>query len=233
MLTAPDRWEVHSAEKVQVTLDHLSFSIIQRPTSLTAQKMGVGACLWDGALFLAAYMLSLPHYKFTGARCVELGAGVGLVSMALAKLGARVIVTDIKKVIPLLQENLIENNVHTLNSARGWAQAQELEWGKEGWMKKVALMADPPLDYVLAADCCYIDNDGTSPSTPAFVQTCRGLCSAGKTRVLVAFERRSPEVRRCLIEEAKKVFPKVDMIPLNSLPIELRLPYCDLWEFGL
>lgn len=46
---------------------------------------------------------------------------------------------------------------------------------------------------MLAADCCYIDQDGVSPSTPAFVETCAGLCRPD-TIVLVSFERRSPEV---------------------------------------
>lgn len=27
-----------------------------QPTSITAKKIGVGACLWDGALLLAAYL---------------------------------------------------------------------------------------------------------------------------------------------------------------------------------
>lgn len=39
--------------------------------------------------------------------------------------------------------------------------------------------------------------DGKSPSTPAFVQTCAGLCGPN-TRCLVAFERRAPEVGRGL-----------------------------------
>lgn len=40
--------------------------------------------------------------------------------------------------------------------------------------------------------CSYIDQDGKSPSTPAFVETCAGLCGPS-TRCLVAFERRAPE----------------------------------------
>ena len=206
---------------------------MQKPTSLTAQKIGVGACLWDGALFLAAYLLNQPHYTYVGTKCIELGAGVGYVSAVLASLGAHVTTTDIAKVLPLLEENMAANNVLRTSSLKsGWAEVAELEWGKEGWMQKVKNLADPPPDYILAADCCYIDNDGVSPSTPAFVETCAGLCGP-HTRVLVAFERRSPEVRLCLIEEAEKVFRTVQMIPLTQLPLPLRLEYCDLWELRL
>ena len=90
-LAAPDRWEVHSAEEVEVTLGDLRLRIVQQPKSITARKVGVGACLWDGALLLALYLVACwPRYKFVGLRCVELGAGVGLVGLALAKMGAQV-----------------------------------------------------------------------------------------------------------------------------------------------
>lgn len=41
---------------------------------------------------------SLPAYRYIGQRVVELGSGPGLVGILLAKLGARVAVTDIGKV---------------------------------------------------------------------------------------------------------------------------------------
>lgn len=59
----------------------------------------------------------------------------------------------------------------------------------------MARLAGSGVDLVVAADCCYIDQDGASPSTPAFVRTCAGLCGPD-TRCLVSFERRAPEVRR-------------------------------------
>ena len=71
---------------------------------------GVGACLWDGALVLAGYLAAQPRYKYVGLRCVELGAGVGLVGIALAMMGARCLVTDIAKVLPLLSDNLAANS---------------------------------------------------------------------------------------------------------------------------
>lgn len=50
----------------------------------------MGACLWDGALVLAAYLLTLPRHRFHGMRCVELGAGVGTLGLVAAGLGAQV-----------------------------------------------------------------------------------------------------------------------------------------------
>lgn len=112
-LDAPDRWEVHSAEEVAVTLSDLPpFRVLQQPNQLVsggAGNVGVGACLWDGALVLAGYLATQPRYRYVGARCVELGGGVGLVGMALARMGAHCTVTDLAKVLPLLRRNLAAN----------------------------------------------------------------------------------------------------------------------------
>jgi len=233
-LSNPDRWLVHSAEEVKVTLGHLQLTIVQKPKSLTALKIGVGACLWDGAILLAAFLAAQPDYRFVGAKCIELGAGVGLVGIALAKMGAFVTLTDIDKVLPLLEDNLRANGIpeRAMAGGGGWAAVEPLEWGKAGWMQRVGAMSDPPPEWILAADCCYIDNDGISPSTSAFVETCAGLCGPG-TRCLVAFERRSPEVRQCFLQEAKAKFRRVEMIPVSQFPPPLRLEYCDLWELRL
>jgi hypothetical protein len=99
-------------------------------------------------------------------------------------------------------------------------------------MAGVARLAEAGVDLVVAADCCYIDQDGQSPSTPAFVETCAGLCGPA-TRCLVSFERRAPEVRACLIQEARKRFRSVKQVPLAQVPAPLRLEYVDIWELRL
>lgn len=42
----------------------------QQPHALTAARMGVGACLWEGELLLAAYLSSQPLHRYIGARVV-------------------------------------------------------------------------------------------------------------------------------------------------------------------
>lgn len=39
---------------------------VQQPRSLTAARLGVGACLWDGAFVLTAYLASQPTGAFAG-----------------------------------------------------------------------------------------------------------------------------------------------------------------------
>lgn len=87
-------------------------------------------------------------------------------------------------------------------SVTGFAEVEELEWGKEGYEDIVRQLASSPIDWVLAADCCYIDNEGESPSTPHFIRACHGLCGES-TRCLVSFELRSSQV--CTIPRADAV----------------------------
>ena len=37
-----------------------------QPRALTAARLGVGACIWDGALVLAAYLAAKPPGTFAG-----------------------------------------------------------------------------------------------------------------------------------------------------------------------
>lgn len=41
-----------------------------------------------------------------------------------------------------------------------------------------------------------------------------------------------PQVRECLLAEAKRLFKRVRLVPTSQLPRPLRLEYCDLWELS-
>ncbi|GIL98561.1 hypothetical protein Vretimale_3918 [Volvox reticuliferus] len=85
-----DRWVLHTADELTLVVnDEKSVTITQQPKAINATRMGVGACVWEGELFLAAYLVSLPTYRYMGARVVELGAGPGLAGILLAKMGAK------------------------------------------------------------------------------------------------------------------------------------------------
>jgi predicted nicotinamide N-methyase len=231
-LNSLDRWLVHSANALDVSFTvakndvHMNVKVVQKPSHLGANKIGVGACLWDGSLILSAYLLQQPQHQYIGSRVVELGAGVGLVSIVMAKLGANVISTDIEKVLPLLQENVDANEV------MGTVDCQVLEWGADTDALKSAadLCYHQYPDYVLAADVTYVDNEGISPDTVEFVKLCRAL-SNEKTKVLVSLERRSAEVREIFVEEISKHFRQIKLIDLSksNLPSGLRVEHIDLW----
>jgi hypothetical protein len=68
-------------------------------------------------------------------------------------------------------------------------QADELEWGAPGADDRVRRLAALKPHLVLAADCCYIDQDGESPSTPHFIQACKGKAVMLHSAALVTGRR--------------------------------------------
>lgn len=77
----------------------VSVVIKQNPTLLQKTKPGevrVGACMWDSGYVLCALLeqeVRRNTMSLAGARCVELGAGCGLVGLMAARLGASVMLT--------------------------------------------------------------------------------------------------------------------------------------------
>jgi predicted nicotinamide N-methyase len=96
--------------------------------------------LWPSGLALALHVTRLP---LSGLRVVELGAGLGLPSLAAALAGARVLATDwAPDAIALLERNAAANGI-------------ELELERVAWTQPDELVARGPFDLALAADVLY------------------------------------------------------------------------------
>jgi predicted nicotinamide N-methyase len=96
--------------------------------------------LWPSGLALARIVAGLD---LTGARVVELGAGLGLPSFAAALRGADVLATDwAEDAVELLRENAARNGI-TLRAER------------VRWDEPEPVLASAPWDLVLCADVLY------------------------------------------------------------------------------
>lgn len=142
---------------------------------------GNGATIWDCALLLAGF-LQLQG-GLAGARALELGAGTGLVGMCLAKLGARVVLTERALALPLLRRNLQENG---LSDA---ASAAELTWGASPLPAPVA--AETPFDVVVGSDLVFPNN---AECHGALLQTL-GDVMGPSTRCWLGYEPREKDGR--------------------------------------
>eukprot|EP00741_Cyanophora_paradoxa_P008551 tig00001339_g8276.t1 len=89
-----DRWEAHGATSITIMMpDGVEVVLRQRPNEQGAKKIGVGACVWEGEVLLAAFLAEelagAPRgaEPFRGKTVLELGAGPGAAGLYLAKLG--------------------------------------------------------------------------------------------------------------------------------------------------
>ncbi|CAI7927196.1 unnamed protein product [Closterium sp. NIES-54] len=98
-------------------------------------KSVTGAWVWDASLVFAAWLgahgKAWPDGSIKDLRVLELGAGLGVVGLAAAALGARVLLTDRDiRCIRGIRRNIAEN------ALEGRAFAAQLEWG-EGLPRQV------------------------------------------------------------------------------------------------
>lgn len=117
-------------------------------------ELGVAAVVWDAAIVLSEYLeqeVLTGRLKINDKTIIELGAGTGLVSMAVALLGGYVISTDRQQALSILEENIKANLDGPLESARGAVTVKKLDW------EESAQEFNNTFDLILGADIIYIE----------------------------------------------------------------------------
>ncbi|KAJ9619515.1 Protein-lysine N-methyltransferase efm6 [Taxawa tesnikishii (nom. ined.)] len=157
---------------------------------------GCGGQLWPAGMVLAKYMLR-KHTGDIGSRSIiELGAGGGLVGLAVAlgcKVQQPIHITDQVPMLALMQQNI------TLNSLDGRVKASVYDWGE-------SVPEDFPRhpDIVLAADCVYFE-----PAFPLLQKTLKDLIGENTVCYFCFKKRRRADLQ--FMKVAKKMF-KVEEI---------------------
>ncbi|OWZ05985.1 hypothetical protein PHMEG_00021825 [Phytophthora megakarya] len=148
-------------------------------------NLGIGGKLWDSCLVLTRY-LAAHQELLVGKRVVELGSGLGLVGIFCAMLGARVTLTDMQDVIPLLDYNIRLNfsERSAADSAKGDAGVLPVA--------RAHLWGEPPCDLpsqpdVLVLSDVVYDPEGYKP----LVSSLEALTTP-ETLVLMAHRSRNP-----------------------------------------
>jgi len=149
---------------------------------------GCGGQLWPAGMVLSKYMLR--HHRsgsLRGKSIVEIGAGGGLVGLAVA-LGceidhARVCLTDQIPMLALMKKNI------ALNKLEDKVGAEVYDWGTEAPASILPEGAEYP-DIVLAADCVYYE-----PTFPLLLQTLDDLIGPRTTCYFCFKKRRKADMR--------------------------------------
>jgi len=162
-----------------------------------------GGYIWRSAMVMLNYLENEKNFKrdhFKSKKVLEVGAGTGLVGIAMAKfLGCYSMITDQKSMIPLIQENIKVNNLTEESSI-----AAELFWG----VTDCSSFKTPSIDYIIAADCIYLEI-----AFAPLVSALSNLCDSNTEVILSTQKRRKADKRFWTL--AKKKFD-VTKIPTNS-----------------
>ncbi|KAI1178656.1 putative methyltransferase-domain-containing protein [Nemania sp. FL0916] len=171
-------------------------------------KNGCGGQLWPAGMTLAKYMLREHRGDLRGKSILELGAGGGLVGLAVARgcdLGegkgeghAPLYITDQMEMFSLMQHNI------ALNGLEGRVEALLLNWGEP---LPSQVLTNPP-DIILAADCVYFE-----PAFPLLQRTLSDLLTLQPDAVVYfCFKKR----RRADMQFLKQVRRRFCVVEIND-----------------
>ncbi|KAE9040854.1 hypothetical protein PR002_g4739 [Phytophthora rubi] len=197
----PDDCEFSYVVKVPGTTEQVSLTAVQdrEICSGTPAFPSHGHCVWDAALLLADYLQ-------TRAKVVELGAGVGLVGMALAVLGARVVLTDQEYALPLLIKNVAVNfcdrdDGEASNSREVMAPTvEECQWGEPFKTGTCLASWRKSTDVVVFSDVLY-----HASAFLLLIETLHELASP-TTDVFFSFETRNASIEASFLQQLAATF---------------------------
>ena len=140
---------------------------------------GQAVRLEGGSTKCARVMASfLEGQDWAGKSVLEVGAGTGLMGIALAIAGARVDLTDQEYVVELLQHNV---NRNLTAAQRERARCFELVWGPDAPAQSAA-----PYDAIIAADLVYA-KEAHAPLLETFAAV-----AGERTEIFFAYIHRFP-----------------------------------------
>ncbi|CAE8590220.1 unnamed protein product [Polarella glacialis] len=182
---------------------------------------GNGATIWDSALLLADFLRHQPalgRLPGSGLRALELGAGLGLVGLTLAKLGAQVVATERALALPLLRRNVAENS---LDDA---VRVEELFWGSKHMPTWVYDSA--PFDIVVGSDLIW---PGNADCIVDLVETLSVVVGPA-TSCWLAYEPRASATDEALLASLRAAHFRVRRLQGQELPADAPE---DLWILHL
>jgi hypothetical protein len=221
-----------------------TISVAQAPSaSASAKRLGgrldkasdpalTGTTVWDGSIVLAQYLTATDALKQHGAypsgsdrpaNCIELGAGTGVVSLALAACNSvdSVTVTDIPDVLPHLR-HCARINKHSLG--RVAVDVKPLRWSFAEDVEQLQRQGlSVPVDLIVGADLIYYTYSQETPHSELLLTTLDQLASSETVIYLALSLHHNPEEVESFLQRASPKF-HVTRIAGSSLPEEYDVP---------
>ncbi|KAI1851025.1 hypothetical protein JX265_004557 [Neoarthrinium moseri] len=155
---------------------------------------GCGGQTWPAGMVLAKHMLRYHQKDLRESRILELGAGGGLVGLAVAsgcELENPLYITDQLEMFSLMGHNI------ELNELQGRVKAAILNWG-EALAQEIV---DFQPDVILAADCVYFE-----PAFPLLMTTLSDLLSLCPSATIYFCFKKRRRADMQFLKKAQKAF---------------------------
>lgn len=211
-------FELANASHVRfMTVGQHEVSIRQDPANVTT-----GGCVWETAYLLAQWAMREleprleAHARRSGpaVRCLEVGAGCGLLGISLADAGADVLLTETAAAMPNLEHNVAANPPQRIRG--GSSATATLHWGDPAHI--ASAVARGPFDVLVGTDVVYVEE--------MVVPLLRTLwrCAGAGTTVWLCGQVRDPDAHAVLTREAPRWFGAVERLALDgeSFAVELE-----------
>lgn len=191
----------------------------QETVEICVPQLEVGeeaVVVWDAGLVLAYYLVKhQTSFRFfdeeNPPHVVDIGAGTGVVGLVAAGLGAKVTLTDLSRVVPLLKEGISANNRLFQSNARRnekrFIRALPLNWGNTSEVNEVCIetkdinekkVVGGPPDLIVVSDCVYFE-----ASVAPLIFTLRELSKSSDKSVpiLLSYEVRDYSLKKKKVKE--------------------------------
>ncbi|KAI1762626.1 putative methyltransferase-domain-containing protein [Hypoxylon sp. FL1150] len=170
---------------------------------------GCGGQTWPAGMTLGKHMLRYHRDDLKKSRILELGAGGGLVGLAVAR-GCEVenplYITDQVEMHFLMEHNI------SLNRLEGKAKAAILNWGEPLPQEITGFKPD----IILAADCVYFE-----PAFPLLLATLSDLLKLCPSATIYFCFKKRRRADMQFLKKAQKMF-KVTELPDEDRPVFSR-----------
>lgn len=132
--------------------------------------------LWDGSYLLASYIEQKGSEFWKGKRCLELGAGCGLVGIVTGMMGADVLLTDLP--------SAIQHTKHCLNLNNHLPNINNVTTTPYSWGSTTNDTTFKNLDFILGSDIVYKEELNLK-----LISTFKHLCTE-HTTILLSYKQR-------------------------------------------
>ncbi|KAF4970955.1 hypothetical protein FZEAL_9944 [Fusarium zealandicum] len=184
--------------------------VLSRPLKLREDvRSGCGGQTWPAGMLLGKHLLRYHRDRLSNGRILELGAGGGLVGLAVAlecELRNPLVVTDQIEMFELMRHNI------KLNGLQDKAKAMVLNWGEP--LPATVLEQKP--DVILAGECVYFE-----PAFPLLMSTLKTLLELNSAAIIYFCFKKRRRADMNFVKMAKKAF-KVEEIFDEDRPVFQR-----------